>query len=110
MVVTLRSGRKLESRKEEEKKKTKKYEEEETRKEDKLRSLEFAEETKKEEVQTEQQEKIRRLKKKKEMQAYMPAVPYPQRLQKEKMEDQFSRFLDMFKKIEINIPFPKALA
>ena len=26
------------------------------------------------------------------------------------MEEQFSRFLDIFKKIEINIPFAKALA
>ena len=26
------------------------------------------------------------------------------------MEEQFSRFLDMFKKIEINIPFAKVLA
>ena len=39
----------------------------------------------------------------------MPVVPFPQRLQKEKMEEQFSRFLDMFKKIEINIPFVEAL-
>ena len=38
MVVTLRSGRELESRKEEGKKKTEKEEQEETRKEDKLSS------------------------------------------------------------------------
>ena len=52
----------------------------------------------------------RRLKKKEEMEAYMPAVPFPQRLQKTKIKDQFSRCLDMFKKIEINIPFAEALA
>ena len=40
----------------------------------------------------------------------MHVVPFLQRLQKEKMEEQFSRFLDMFKKIEINIPFVEALA
>ena len=40
----------------------------------------------------------------------MPTVPFPQGLQKEKIEEQFSRFLDMFKKIEINIPFSEALA
>ena len=40
----------------------------------------------------------------------MHAVPFPQRLRKAKMEEQFSRFLDMFKKIEINIPFAEALA
>ena len=39
----------------------------------------------------------------------MHVVPFPQRLQKVKMEEQFSRFLDVFKKIEINIPFVVAL-
>ena len=46
---------------------------------------------------------------KQEVKAYEPQVPFPQRLQKLKLEEQFSRFLDMFKKIEINIPFSKAL-
>ena len=49
------------------------------------------------------------LKKKEDKQAYIPVVPFPQRLQKAKMEEQFSRFLDVSKKIEINIPFVKAL-
>ena len=49
------------------------------------------------------------MKKKKVVQAYKPFIPLPQRLQKLKMEDQFSKFLNMFKKIEINIPFAKAL-
>ena len=40
----------------------------------------------------------------------MPSVPFPQRLQRAKMEERFSKFLNMFKKIEINIPFVKALA
>ena len=47
MVVTLRSGREIESRKEEEKKNTEKVEGEETRKENKLRNSNMAEETKK---------------------------------------------------------------
>ena len=47
--------------------------------------------------------------KKEECKAYNPPVPFPQRLQKEKLEEQFSRFLNMFKKIEINIPFSEAL-
>ena len=42
--------------------------------------------------------------KKKEVKSYEPQVPFPQRLQKARLEEQFSRFLDMFKKIEINIP------
>ena len=41
--------------------------------------------------------------KKEEVKAYEPQVSFP--LQKAKLEEQFSRFLDMFKKIEINIPF-----
>ena len=32
-------------------------------------------------------------------------MPFPQRLHKAKREEQFSRFFDIFKKIEINIPF-----
>ena len=53
MVVTLRSGKELESRKEEEKKKTEKDEQEETGKEDKLSSSKLVKEIKKEEVQIE---------------------------------------------------------
>ena len=40
----------------------------------------------------------------------MPTIPFPQRLQKSKMDDQFSKFLNMFTKIEVHISFPKALA
>ena len=47
--------------------------------------------------------------KKEEVKAYEPQVPFPQRLQKARLEDQFSRFLDMFKKIDINVPFSEAL-
>ena len=43
------------------------------------------------------------------MQAYTPSVPFPQRLQKAKKEDQFSKFLKIFKKTEINIPFAEAI-
>ena len=42
--------------------------------------------------------------------AYAPAVPFPQRLQKSKREEQFSKFLDIFKKIEINIPFAEVIS
>ena len=47
--------------------------------------------------------------KKKEVKAYNPPVLFPQRLQKAKLEELFSRFLNVFKKIEINIPFSWAL-
>ena len=76
MVVTLRSGRDLESRKEEEMRNTEKDEQEETGREDKLSSSELVKETKKEEVQIEQQIEKGKLKKKEEMQAYC-STPIP---------------------------------
>ncbi|XP_062119042.1 uncharacterized protein LOC133832752 [Humulus lupulus] len=36
-------------------------------------------------------------------------VPYPQRLIKTTLDKQFSKFLEVFKKLHINIPFAKAL-
>ena len=48
-------------------------------------------------------------KQKEKIQAYTSAVPFPQRLQKAKREEQFSKFLEIFKKIEINIPFVEAI-
>ena len=37
------------------------------------------------------------------------SVPYPQRLKKHKLDKQFSKFMDVFKKLYINIPFADAL-
>ena len=45
------------------------------------------------------------LRKKGEVQAYKPPVSFPQRLQKAKLEEKFYKFLNIFKKIKINIPF-----
>ena len=41
--------------------------------------------------------------------AYTPSVPFPQILRKVRREEQFSKFLDTFKKIEINIPFAEVI-
>ena len=49
-------------------------------------------------------------KQKEKVQAYTPAVLFPQRLQKAKKKEQFSKFLEIFKKIEINIPFADAIS
>ena len=38
-----------------------------------------------------------------------PPIPYPQRLKKSKLEKQFAKFLDIFKKLHINIHFRDAL-
>ena len=39
----------------------------------------------------------------------MQRIPFPQRLKKNKLDKQFSKFLDVFKKLQINIPFTDAL-
>ena len=38
-----------------------------------------------------------------------PFIPYPQRLRKNKLDKQFGKFMDIFKKLHINIPFDEAL-
>ena len=48
--------------------------------------------------------------KKEEVRVYQPPIPFTQRLKQSKLDDQFDKFLDMFKKLEINIPFVEALA
>ncbi|XP_015960393.1 uncharacterized protein LOC107484296 [Arachis duranensis] len=40
---------------------------------------------------------------------YVPKAPYPQRLRKDRKDSQFSRFLEIFKRLQINIPFAEAL-
>ncbi|KAL2525879.1 Aspartic peptidase [Abeliophyllum distichum] len=42
--------------------------------------------------------------------AYIPPIPFPQRLQKSKLDKQFAKFLKIFKKLNINIPFVDAIA
>ena len=39
---------------------------------------------------------------------YAP-VPYPQRLRQNKLDKQFTKFMEVFKKLHINIPFADAL-
>ncbi|KAH9768811.1 phosphatidylinositol-3-phosphatase myotubularin-1 [Citrus sinensis] len=41
--------------------------------------------------------------------AYVPPIPFPQRLRKNNIDKQFLKFLDVFKKLHINIPFADAL-
>ena len=40
---------------------------------------------------------------------YNPPLPFSQRLQKKKLDQQFSKFPEVFKKLHINIPFAEAL-
>ena len=60
-------------------------------------------------MQTEQLRVTCGKKQKEKIQAFTSTVPFPQRLQKVKIEKQFSKFLEIFKKIEINIPFAEAI-
>ncbi|XP_016165376.1 uncharacterized protein LOC107607995 [Arachis ipaensis] len=43
------------------------------------------------------------------LRSYIPKAPYPQRLMKNEKDNQFSRFLEVFKRLQINIPFVEAL-
>ena len=63
----------------------------------------------KKKIQTEQPEGSSEQKQKEKVPVYTPTVPFPHRLHKAKREEQFSRFLDIFKKIEINIPFAEGI-
>ena len=93
MAVQLRSRKEVGNNSKKEKKAETDAEQEETGKEAKKK------------IQTEQPKGSSEQKQKERVPAYTPTVPFPQRLQKAKREEQFSKFLDIFKKIEINIPF-----
>ena len=95
MAVQLRSGKELEKEKSEKDEGNKGEE-----------SLENAESLEKERKKEQQQEEERS---KKKAQNSMPAVPFPQRLQKSKIEEQFARFLKTFQKLEISMPFTEAV-
>ncbi|XP_016206590.1 uncharacterized protein LOC107646963 [Arachis ipaensis] len=45
----------------------------------------------------------------KEVKHYIPPLPYPQRLQRELKDQQFPKFLEVFKKLKINIALAEAL-
>lgn len=41
---------------------------------------------------------------------YVPPVSYPQRLVERKLSDKFTKFLNMMKSLQINIPFLEAMS
>ena len=97
MAVQLRSGKEVGNNRKKERKEETEEEQEETGKEGEKS------------IQTKQPEESNRQKQKERVSANTPTVPFPQRLQKAKREEQFSKFLDIFKKIEINIPFAEVI-
>ena len=98
MAIQLRSGKDLSSNKKTEG-------EEETEAE-----IEKTEEKAEKNSQLDQLKGSNDQKNKEGVPAYTPAVPFPQRLQKSRREERFSKFLDIFKKIEINIPFAEVIS
>ena len=108
MAVQLRSGKELSSSRVGKKERSEQEEVKETGKEDRKNNSEWAAETENK-MHTKQQGKNCEQKQKEKVQAYTPAIPFPQRLQKAKKKEQFSKFLEIFNKIEINIPFAKAI-
>ena len=98
IAIQLRSGKDLNSNKKTERKEETKVDKEETENEEEKNS------------QIEQLKISNGQKKKEGVPVYTPTVPFPQRLQKSRREKQFSKFLDIFKKIEINIPFAEVIS
>ena len=98
MAIQLRSGKDLSSNRKTDRKEETEAEKEETEKKEEKDSL------------IEQMKERNDQKKKEGVPAYAPAVPFPQRLQNSKREEQFSKFLDLIKKIEINIPFAEVIS
>ena len=43
-----------------------------------------------------------------EVRAYQPPIPFSQILKQSKLDSQYTKFLNMFKKLEINISFVEA--
>ena len=97
MAIQLRSGKEVSNNRRKERKEETEAEQEEIGKEGEKST------------QIEQLERSNEQKQKEGVPAYTPTVPFPQRLQKAKREEWFSRFLDIFKKIEINIPFTEVI-
>ena len=97
MEIQLRSGKEVSNNRKKEMKEETEAEQEDTEKEGEKST------------QIEQPEGSNKQKLKEGVPAYTPTVPFPHGLQKAKREEQFSRFLDIFMKIEINIPFAEVI-
>ena len=65
--------------------------------------------------QPQEEKSVERLEERKETEKHVvivehsALVPYPQRLRKNKMDKQFTKFMEVFKKLQINIPLAEAL-
>ena len=98
MAVQLRSGKELEGRESDESG-NKKY----SSPEDTAREAERV-------VQQQNQEEGEKKKMKEKISTPNVEVPFPQRLQRARVDEQFSKFLEIFKKVEISLPFTEVVA
>ncbi|XP_048228305.1 uncharacterized protein LOC125369569 [Ricinus communis] len=48
--------------------------------------------------------------KKSPLKEYQPPIPYPARFKQEKVDQQFVKFLNLFKQLQINLPFVEAIS
>ena len=94
-AVTLRSGKELESQLQ-------------PSVVEHLETEEFTQPERKDDANKEQPQEKQSSETAVETKASVP-VPYPQRLKKNKLDKQFTKFMDVFKKLHINIPFADAL-
>ena len=108
MVIQLRSGKEVGNNSMKERKEETDAEQEEAGKQREKSTPEKNTEAKKM-IQIKQPEGSSEQMHKEKIPAYTPTVSFPQRLKKAKREEQFSKFLDIFKKIEINIPFAEVI-
>ena len=112
MTVTLRSGKELQNRDEVEQKQLEEGKESRNQNssgsENKKRRNGLSDENEqmKEQGEVAKEETMQ----KEEVRAYQPPILFPQRLKQSKLDSQYEKFLTMFKKLEINIPFVEALA
>ena len=99
-AITLRSGRELEIRGQQPA-----VREGEIREEDQVSPKDQMQGERPQETRSVVDNKLRK-KNEKQARADQPAIPipYPQRLKKGKLEKQFAKFLDIFKKLHINMP------
>ncbi|XP_027915812.1 mediator of RNA polymerase II transcription subunit 25-like [Vigna unguiculata] len=104
-AIQLRSGRLVENEKKSEVSSEKNAQGDDIVKESEKNEWKNCEEKCEEESEREKNEESEKGK----MREYVPTIPFPQRLKKKDQEKQFARFLDVFKKLHINIPFAEAL-
>ena len=98
-VVTLRSGKELETQE-----KSPVIEEVETKK-----VIQTGQNDDEDREQPQEKQYVGNIMEARDNSQPIATIPYPQRLKKHKLDKQFTKFMEVFKKLHINIPFADAL-